>query len=157
MTERKTHHATFSIEKTYAAPVARVFQAFADQKAKEKWFAGPDEWERGATRFDFREGGREYVAGGPKGGTQHIFDCLYYDIVPNERIVYAYEMYLDTTRISVSITTIEMKAVGKDTKLVFTEQGVFLDGFDDSKGREDGSRWLLEKLGASLQKDVASA
>ena len=37
----------------------------------------------------------------------HRFDSLYYDIVPDERIVYSYEMHLDDKRISVSLATIE--------------------------------------------------
>lgn len=36
MSERSAVHATFSIERTYAAAPARVFQAFADPKAKAR-------------------------------------------------------------------------------------------------------------------------
>lgn len=148
---RSTHHATFTIERTYPAAPAKVFKAFADPEAKARWFRGPDEWANEKGVFEFREGGRESNRAGPKGGPVHVFECLYFDIVPNERVVYAYEMYLDKRRISVSLTTIELKPAGAGTKLVFTEQGVFLDGYDNSKGREEGSRWLLDKLGASLQ------
>jgi uncharacterized protein YndB with AHSA1/START domain len=151
MIERKTHHATFTIEKTYPAAPARVFRAFADPEAKAQWFSGPEEWDKGPSSFDFREGGRERATGGPKGGQVHRFECLYYDIVPDQRIVYAYEMYLDAVRISVSLTTVELKPADGGTKLIFTEQGVFLDGFDNAKGREEGSRWLLDKLGAALE------
>lgn len=151
MTERSTVHATFTIERVYDATPARVFAAFADDGAKLKWFGGPDAWVRTAREFDFRVGGREYHSGGPEGGQQHVFDAHYYDIIPNERIVYAYEMYLDTTRISVSLTTVELKPEGAKTRLTFTEQGVFLDDFDGAKGREEGSAWLLDRLGASLK------
>ena len=151
MTGHSTHHATFTIERTYPVAPAKVFTAFADPAAKARWFKGPDEWTNEKGAFDFREGGRESNRTGPKGGPAHIFECLYYDIVPNERIVYAYEMYFDKRRISVSLTTIEFKPADGGTKLVFTEQGVFLDGLDDAKGREEGSNWLLDKLGASLQ------
>lgn len=156
MTERKTHHATFTIEKTLRAAPARVFKAFSDLKEKAKWFSGPDEWEKGPHSFDFREGGRESESGGPKGGPMSKFECLYYDIVSNERIVFAYEMFHDTTRISVSLTTVEIKPAGTGSKLTFTEQGVFLDGFDDAKGREEGTQWLLGKLEASLEAESAT-
>jgi uncharacterized protein YndB with AHSA1/START domain len=82
------------------------------------------------------------------------FDCHYYDIVPNERIVYAYEMYLDDQRISVSVATIEFKPVAKGTRLVLTEQGAFLDGFDNPKLREEGTRQLMDALAASLRHAV---
>ena len=150
--QRSTRHATFVIERVYDATPARVFAAFAEDDAKLKWFGGPEEWARTAREFDFRVGGREYHSGGPAGGQQHVFDARYYDIIPDERIVYAYEMYLDTTRISVSLTTVELIPEGSGkTRLKFTEQGVFLDGFDGAAGREEGSRWLLDKLGASLK------
>ena len=43
MSARSTQHATFVIERTYAASPARVFNAFADRAAKARWFVGPDE------------------------------------------------------------------------------------------------------------------
>jgi uncharacterized protein YndB with AHSA1/START domain len=150
MTERKVTHSTFVIERTYPASPARVFAAFADQKIKDRWFAGPDEWGPDEREMDFRVGGRETSRGGPKGGPIHAFDALYYDIVPNERIVFAYDMHLDDLRISVSLATIELKPDGAGTRLVYTEQGAFLDGFDDPAGREHGTGELLDQLGRVL-------
>ena len=150
MTERKAEHATFAIERRYAASPARVFAAFADPAQKARWFGGPDEWDKGPSQFDFRVGGRERASGGPKGGPVHAFDALYYDIVPDRRIVYAYDMHLGDVRISVSLTTVEFKPDGTGTRLVFTEQGVFLDGYDDAGSREGGTKWLLDKLGETL-------
>lgn len=40
--------------------------------------------------------------------------------------------------------------------MTFTEQGAFLDGYDDPAGREEGTRELLDKLGASLVADPAT-
>jgi uncharacterized protein YndB with AHSA1/START domain len=156
MTQRSVTHATFVLERIYPASPAQVFKAFADPKAKAKWFSGPDEWEKGERIFDFRVGGRETNSGGPKGGQVHAFNCLYQDIVPNERIIYSYDMKLDDVRISVSQTTIELKPSDSGTKLVFTEYGAFLDGYDDAASREHGSSWLLDKLGESLQHDTAN-
>jgi hypothetical protein len=59
-------------------------------------------------------------------------------------------MHLDQTRISVSLATIELQPDGDGTRLVFTEQGAFLDGFDDPGLRERGTADLLDALGASL-------
>lgn len=150
MTERSTAHATFVIERQYAASPARVFKAFADPAAKRQWFGGPSEWQKEELEFDFRVGGRERLSGRPKEGPAHIFEAIYHDIVPNERIIYAYSMYFDDQRISVSLATIELKPRDGGTQLTFTEQGVFLDGYDDAGQREHGTGWLLDKLGASL-------
>ena len=150
MTKRSAQHATFTIERDFTASPARVYKAFADQKEKDKWFAGPDEWDRHERSMDFRIGGRERSSGGPKGGEPHSFDAYYWDIVPNERIVYTYDMHLGDKRISVSLATIEFKPKGSGTHLVLTEQGVFLDGYDDAGRREEGTRWLLGKVEATL-------
>jgi uncharacterized protein YndB with AHSA1/START domain len=147
-------HATFTIDRTYDAPPSRVFAAFADPKAKARWFVGPDDWQSSDHELDFRVGGREHVSGGPVGGPVHAFDATYYDIVPDERIVYAYDMHLDAAPMSVSVATIELTPEGDGTRLVLTEMGAFLDDLDVSAQREHGTRELLDALGRSLEGPV---
>ena len=157
MSERSTHHAIFVIERTYDASPARVFNAFSDPAAKARWFVGPDEWNQGGHELDFRVGGRERVSGGPPGGPVHSFDGLYQDIVPNQRIVYTYDMHMDEMRTSVSLATVEFEPEGDGTRLIFTEQGVFLDGLDNPAEREQGTKGLLDKLEAELEREPATA
>jgi uncharacterized protein YndB with AHSA1/START domain len=143
---RSTTHATFVIERDFKAAPAKVFDAFANPASKAKWFGGPDEWEKSNGAFDFRVGGKESVSGGPAGGPVHTYNAEYWDIVENERIVSAYEMLMDKQRISVSLATMEFKANGSGTKFILTEQGVFLDGYDDAGERERGTLELLGQL-----------
>ncbi|TME96318.1 MAG: polyketide cyclase [Chloroflexi bacterium] len=157
MSERSVTHATFTIERTYDASPTRVFQAFADPTIKQRWFAGPEGWEEEQSEMDFRVGGRETSRGGPKGGPVHIFESRYQDIVPNERIIFAYDMHVDDKRISVSLATVELEPKGAGTRLVFTEQGAFLDGYDDAGSREHGTRELLDALGTVLGREPARA
>ena len=147
---RSVIHATFSVERTYDAAPARVFAALSTKEAKGKWFNGPPDWSRAKWEMDFRVGGREYSSVGPKGGPQHIFDAQFLDIVENERIIIGYSLYLDDTKISVSQQTIELVPAGKGTRLTLTELGAFLDGHEDPKLREEGTRFLLEALGRAL-------
>ncbi len=156
MTERSVTHATFVIERTYDAAPARVFKAWADPAAKSRWFAGPGDWERGTYTLDFRVGGREQAAGGPPGGPVHRHDGRYQDIAPEQRVIIAYDMHLYDVRISVSLATVELRPAGAGTKLIFTEQGAFLDGFDDPALREKGTRELLDALGAELRRQTAT-
>jgi uncharacterized protein YndB with AHSA1/START domain len=101
--------------------------------------------------MDFRVGGKEHLSGGPKGKPPHVFDAIYQDIVPGERIVYTYDMHIGDNRISVSLTTIEFKKAGKGTRMLFTEQGAFLDDFDKPEMREEGTKVLLDQLGKALR------
>jgi uncharacterized protein YndB with AHSA1/START domain len=156
MTERSVTHATFVVERTYDASPERVFAAWADSASKARWFAGPDEWGPGEHDLDFRVGGREISRGGPRGGPVHTFDGRYHDIVPDQRIVFTYDMHLDDTRISVSLATVEFKPVGTGTRLIFTEQGAYLDGHDTPAQREQGTGALLDALGAELGREPTS-
>jgi uncharacterized protein YndB with AHSA1/START domain len=149
MSERSVAHATFVIERDYPAAPARVFQAFSDPEAKRQWFGGPGET-RG--QMDFRTGGRDVASGTFPDGTTHRFDALYYDIVPGERIVFSYDMHIDQRRISVSLATVEITPQGSGSRLTFTEQGVFLDGYDDAGSRERGTIELLDALGGFLSR-----
>jgi uncharacterized protein YndB with AHSA1/START domain len=82
------------------------------------------------------------------------FYCTYQDIVPDERIVYAYRMSLDGVPISVSLATIEIRPEGSGARLTVTEDGVFLDGYEDNGSREAGTGWLMDQLGASLARET---
>ena len=153
MTARSTTHATFTIDRIYDAEPARVFAAWADPAAKTRWFGGgSDDYE-----LDFKVGGREVNRGGEPGGAVYTYEAVYRDIVEDERIVYTYEMYLDDARISVSVTSVEFAREGEETRLTFTEQGVFLDGLDSPALREEGTGHLLEALGADLRGEPAKS
>jgi hypothetical protein len=52
---------------------------------------------------------------------------------------------------------VEFKADGDGTRLIFTEQGAFLDGLDKVEYREHGTRDLLDNLGAFLSRETANA
>jgi len=99
MTKRAAVHATFSLERTYSASPERVYQAFADPKAKARWFAPPAEWKQSRPTMEFRVGGKENLSSTPPGQRVHMFDATYLDIVPNERIVYVYEMHIGEAKI----------------------------------------------------------
>ncbi|MGH6887925.1 MAG: SRPBCC family protein [Rhizomicrobium sp.] len=151
-TGRSVVHASFEIARTYDAPAERVFRAFSDEAAKSKWFSGEEgRWHLLERKTDFRVGGRERLKGRWEGGVVSTFDAVYHDIVPGERIIYTYEMHLDDRKISVSLATIQLTAEGpRRTKVTVTEQGAFLDAYDDAGSREHGTGHLLDRLGASL-------
>jgi len=154
MTERSVIHDTFTIERTYQAIPARVFAAFASEQAKNIWGDTGDlqEVPGAPADFDFRVGGRERFSHIWQGVTFR-YDAVYYDIVPDQRIIYSYEMYADGARISVSVATIEFSKSGDGTALTYTEQGAFLDGIDGETApmlRREGTIEMLDNLPAYL-------
>lgn len=151
---RSVVHATFCIERTYEASPSQVFKALTDPAAKAKWFAGGGGYTVLARDMDVRPGGREHLKGRWVSGVVSTFDAVYHDVVQDERIVYAYDMHLDERKISVSLATFELKPVGAGTRLIMTEQGAYLDGYDDAGSREQGSNFLLDALGNSLKGQV---
>jgi uncharacterized protein YndB with AHSA1/START domain len=150
MSDRSTNHTTFVVERDYPVTPARVFDAFADPVTKTRWFAGPPGWDKGDHELDFTVGGREHLTIKDDTDIVHTYDARYQDIVPNERIVNCYTMYLHGDRISVSLMTIELAATDGGTHLTFTEQVVFLDGADEPALRIAGTEALLDSLGAEL-------
>ena len=151
MSERSIVHGTFTIERTYPVPPARVFAAWTDPVAKSRWFGEPGKDNR-VEVFEFRPGGREHRTGPLTNGERYSCDIRYHDILEDRRIVYAYEMQLGGKRISVSIATIELEQAGKGTRMTLTEQGAFLDGLDTNAQREGGTRQLLDQLGRELER-----
>jgi uncharacterized protein YndB with AHSA1/START domain len=149
---RSVVHGSFHLERSYDAPVARVWRALTDETAKQKWFAGPPgRWELLERQMDVRVGGGERLRGRWESGLVSTFEATYHDVIPNERLVYSYVMHLDEKKISVSLATLQLEAEGEKTTLTVTEQGAFLDGYDDAGSREQGTGHLLDALGASLK------
>jgi uncharacterized protein YndB with AHSA1/START domain len=148
---RSVVHATFELQRTYDVPVFQVWRALTDEAAKQKWLGGPPgRWELLERRMDVRAGGSERLKGRWEGGVVSTFDATYHDVIPNERLVYSYEMHLNEKKISVSLATMQLKAGAGKTTLIVTEQGAFLDGYDDAGSREQGTGHLLDALGRSL-------
>jgi uncharacterized protein YndB with AHSA1/START domain len=143
-------HSSFSIERVFKATPAQLFRAFTDEAAKSRWFVGGAGYTILERVMDVRPGGRERAKGRWANGTVSTFDAVYFDVTPNERLVYAYEMHLDDRRISVSLATLEMNAVDAGTRLTLTEQGAFLNGYEDGGSRERGTNMLLDQVAASL-------
>ena len=144
-------HAIFTIERKLDHPIAKVYAAWADPAAKQRWFNAPVELKDVIREQNFRIGGRDRFKGTWPDGRTTDFSAQYWDIAPNARIVYVYEMHLDGKKISVSLATVEFEPQGAGTRMIVTEQGAFLDGYDDAGSRERGTNDLMDRLAASLK------
>lgn len=143
-------HATFCVERVYDATPARVFHAFTDPDARMRWFFMTDSWSlHEHSGGDLGVGKTECSRFSPPGADVMITnDSIYLDVVPNERLIFAYAMTLGGAPLSSSLSTVEFRPEGKGARLVFTEQGVYLDGNVD--GRIEGTEELMVRLGEEL-------
>jgi uncharacterized protein YndB with AHSA1/START domain len=152
ISERSVEHATIVIERRYPASRERTFAAWADVEAKARWLGAS----AGALELDFRVGGRERHRGTLPDGRVYTYQAVYQDIVRPRRILYTYEMLLDDSRISISLATAEFTPEHDGTRLLFTEQGAFLDGHEMPARRDKGMGSLLDALGKELQSEQAA-
>ena len=151
-------HRTVSLERTYPAPPARVFAAFADSETKRRWFVEGAGVEVEDFALDFRVGGFERTRFRFDGGAPVRNDTLFLDIVPDQRIVFAYSLTAGEVRASAALTTVELATSGGGgTRLLLTEQVAFLDGVDSSASRQQGWGVLLDRLGAAIQRSVSGS
>lgn len=151
-------HDTFVINRDFRFKPAQVFAAWSSGEAKAQWFVGPAGWKVQLRELDFRVGGYERLEGQRPNGTVSRFHARFHQIVPNERIVYVYDMFTGDIQTSVSLVTIEFTAKEQETytSLKITEQGVFLDGHDDPRSREHGTNVLIDQLERSLRLALAA-
>jgi uncharacterized protein YndB with AHSA1/START domain len=145
------HHATFTVERSYAVAPARVFDAFADAAKKRRWFAEGDGWEVFEFTLDFRIGGSEVSRFAYRGGPEVRNDTVFHDIVSDQRIVQSYRMTMGARPLSVCLSTVRFTPAGAGTQVRYTEQGAYFEGGPKlAQGHEQGSRQLFERLAAEL-------
>lgn len=154
MSEHSVVHATFSIERKYKHAPAKVFLAFEDPAKKRRWFAEGEGWEVEEFTVDFRVHGLEKSRFRFKGGPEITNDTLYTDIVPGRRIIITYTMAIAGKRISSSLATMEFIPEGGGTKLIYTEQGAYLDGTSNAQEREEGCAELFAALERELSREA---
>jgi uncharacterized protein YndB with AHSA1/START domain len=159
MPERSVVHSTFTIDRTYDRPPVRVFAAWADPSLKSRWFGGGTDDAPISLDMDFRVGGLETDRSEPGADAASGYEARYHDIVPDERIVFTYDLSLRGSLVSVSLATVEFRAAdgGAGTQVTYTEHGAFFDGLDDPELRKNGTGGMLDELGHWLERQAATA
>src|SRR3954466_845503 len=104
--ERSQTHGTFVIERTYPVPIDAVWHAFADNDARDQWFGAGDAFVIEEKSHDFSVGGRALEDGQWRDGPRSRYESTYTDIVDRVRIVFTYDMWVDTQHLSTSLTTV---------------------------------------------------
>jgi uncharacterized protein YndB with AHSA1/START domain len=155
MEKTMTVHSTFSLERRFKATPERVFAAFADPASKRRWNYSGEGHELLSHEVDFRVGVGDRVKikmhSGPIAGMTLNIESVYEDIVPNERMVWAYRMALDGRTFSASLATVELVKTVAGTDLFLTHQGAYFEGADGPEMRKAGWAELMEKLAKEVE------
>jgi uncharacterized protein YndB with AHSA1/START domain len=147
-------HGEFTIDRRFEAPTARVWAALTDATARAGWFVGPDNWTELERAVDLRVGGTERLRGRFVSGMETTYDARFHVVEQERQLVYVYDMHLGESHHSLSLATLEMRGDRGTTRFRYTEQLVFLDGTDATKGavsRKHGTSAHFERLAAQLE------
>jgi uncharacterized protein YndB with AHSA1/START domain len=142
-------HATLTFERTYSAPLERVFTEFADPVARAAWSA-PSNDVLIYDEANFHEGGRDRFRCGPKDDPRFHGETAYHLIAPNKRVVSSESLTMEGQHLAVSLTSLEFEPTVDGTHLKVTVQMISFVGPDMIEGYKSGNKSALENLARHL-------
>ena len=132
------------IERTFSAPVAKVWRALTDVDQMREWY------------FDLKEFkpevGFEFEFTVEHEGTRYHHLCKITDVIPSKKIAYTWRYQGHE---GISLVTIELFAEGGKTRLKLTHEGLETFPRLPSFARENFERGWAEIIGASLKEFLA--
>ncbi|HUL56766.1 MAG TPA: SRPBCC family protein [Usitatibacter sp.] len=115
--------STIRLHRVLRAPSERVYRAFLDAAANEKWLP-PNGFTCKVHHLDARVGGTYKMSfTNFTTGNGHSFGGKYLELVPNERIRHT-DAFDDPNLPGAMVTTIELKKVICGTELNVTQEGI---------------------------------
>lgn len=155
MTTAAVEHTSFVVERALRASPGHAFRFWSEPERKARWSGCHPDWTVLEERFDFRVGGAEVKRWRTPAGDEQTFHAHYLDIVPGQRLIYAYEMSFKGQRLSASLVTVEFRATGSGTTMRFTEQAAFLVAGSPRQERIIGTGHGLDRLADILAREGA--
>lgn len=146
MAAQNLKHAMLVLERFCAAPIERVFAAFADPVQRASWGAPSETSAFIYDEADFRVGGQDIFRCGAKSNPQYRGVTTYHDIVPNRRIVSSETVETDGEKLLISLSATTLKTEGSGTKVTVTVQLISLAGDDMINGAKFGHNAALDNL-----------
>jgi uncharacterized protein YndB with AHSA1/START domain len=131
---------SLTLNRSYPVPPERVWRAWTDPQALKRWFGPGGEDPVSLAQLDVRVGGRFRIVFGGPDGKAHDVQGVYQEVVPNRKLVFTWT-WPNSTPERESVITIELRAAGRGTELVFRQEQFF-----DSTVRDNHRRGWTESF-----------
>jgi uncharacterized protein YndB with AHSA1/START domain len=137
-----TDKRTLRIERTYRAPIERVFEAWTSPEVLRRWWRTQRDWETSEAQVDLRVGGAVRVAmRDPATGTEHAGGGVYTEVDPPTRVAFTWLWDGDTRRTLIEIDFEERDGV---TAVRFTHRDLWDE--EAFRSHEDGWTRMFDIL-----------
>lgn len=131
------------LERTIAAPRARVFEAFTNPDDLARWSA-PEGLDVADGAVDLRVGGRWMVVmHDPATDRRYHAEGVYREVTPPERLVYTHYWLSDETPVE-TLITVELHDEGDATHVVMLHEGFLSES--SRSGHEKGWSSCFDRL-----------
>lgn len=125
---------SLTLTRSYPVAPEQVWRALTDAEAVKRWWGPGGNEPVSLAQLDVRAGGRfRIVFGGPE-GKAHECAGVYKEVVPNRKLVFTWT-WPNSTPERESLVTIEFKAAGRGTELVFLHEQLFDETVRDNHER----------------------
>ena len=131
---------SLTLNRSYPVPPERVWRAWTDPQALKRWFGPGGADPVSLAQLDLRVGGRFRIVFGGPDGKAHDVQGVYKEVVPNRKLVFTWT-WPNSTPERESVITIELRAAGRGTELVFRQEQ-----FSDSTVRDNHRRGWTESF-----------
>lgn len=119
-----------NLERHFAAPPERVFQALTDPAELARWW-GPENHSVPVCELDVRPGGAWRTCMRAPDGGEHCVSGVYREVVPPRRLVYTWSWDSEDGPGDETLVTLELTARDGGTDLVLTHRGFVSDELRD--------------------------
>jgi uncharacterized protein YndB with AHSA1/START domain len=143
-----TGDGTVRIERTFNAPVQRVFDAWTSEEVMRRWWQAERGWETAAAEVDLRVGGAvRVVMRDPAEDVEYGGGGLYTELEPPTRLAFTWLWDGDTRR---TLIEIDFEESDGATTVRFTHR----DLWDEEAVRSHERGWsnILDSLGRELDR-----
>ena len=139
---------TLVMKRTFAAPRAKVFEAWTAPAMLGRWFAASDAYQPVVAEVDLRVGGK-YRMGmkHQEKGTVHTATGVYREIVQDERLVFTWEWEGDGPE-GESLITVSLTETAGKTEMIFKHE--FFPTKESRDEHEKGWTGCFSKLGETV-------